>query len=387
MDLPDLHEDEDRAAVRSAVRELLRRHLPPARALELDAGGTFDRSVWQALADAGFLGLGTPEELGGSGGGVADALVVVEEVARALPSLAVDLVLAGMIARTLGDVDHPDKHRWLAAAASGELIASFALSEPGAGTDLLAAATTARLDGDHWVLTGQKAWISLAMHAGLIFVLARTDEAAAGRRASGFSLIAVDPDQPGVTIRRTPMAGMRAAVSCEVFLDGAVAPASALIGDRGEAMRLLGATLDVERVLAAGISLGIAHGALAAHLDHARDREAFGRPIGTFQAVQHPAADSATEIAAAEVLTRTAADLIDAGQRIPTLTAMAKLQAGETTARVVDRGMRAMGAMGLAAESTMQMYFRDARLQLFSPVSNEMTRNIIGQALGLGRSY
>ena len=96
---------------------------------------------------------------------------------------------------------------------------------------------------------------------------------------------------------------------------------------------------------------------------------------------------TAAEIAAAQVLVRTAAALIDEGQRIPTLTAMAKLQAAETTAKVVDRGMRAMGAMGLAAESTMQMYFRDARLQLFSPVSNEMTRNIIGQALGLGRSY
>ncbi|WP_229052113.1 acyl-CoA dehydrogenase family protein [Aeromicrobium sp. Leaf350] len=387
MAQPVLTESDDRAAVRSAVGELLRRHLPPERAIELDASGTFDREVWQALGDAGFLGLGTPEELGGSGGGSGDALVVVEEVARALPSLAVDLVLAGMISRVLADVEHPQRETWLAGAAAGTFIASFALSEPGAGTDLLAATTSARPSGDGWVLNGQKAWISLALHADTIFVLARTDTPASGRRASGLSLIAIDPDQPGVTIRRTSMAGMRAAVSCEIFLDDAVAGPDAIIGERGEAMRLLAATLDVERLLAAGISLGISRGALDLHLDHAKHRQAFGRPIGALQAVQHPAADSATELAAATALTRAAADRIDAGDRVPTLTAMAKLQAGETAARVVDRGMRAMGAMGLASESLMQMYFRDARLQLFSPISNEMTRNIIGEAMGLGRSY
>ncbi|GAA1746369.1 acyl-CoA dehydrogenase family protein [Aeromicrobium alkaliterrae] len=384
---PVLTESDDRVAVRSAVGELLRRHLPPERALELDATGTFDPGVWRALGDAGFLGLGTPEELGGSGGGAGDALVVVEEVARALPSLAVDLVLAGMISRVLADVVHPDRDAWLAGAAAGRFIASFALSEPGAGTDLLAATTSARQDGDRWVLNGQKAWISLALHADVIFVLARTDAAPDGRRASGLSLLAVDPDQPGVTIRRTSMAGMRAAVSCEIFLDDAVARPAAIIGERGRAMRLLSETLDVERLLAAGISLGISRGALDLHVEHASQRQAFGRPIGSLQAVQHPAADSATELAAATALTRAAADRIDAGERVPTLTAMAKLQAGETAARIVDRGMRAMGAMGLASESAMQMYFRDARLQLFSPISNEMTRNVIGESLGLGRSY
>lgn len=382
-----LGESDERRALRASVRELLRRHLPPERALELDATGSFDRDVWRTLGSAGFLGLGTPVEHGGSGGGVGDALVVVEEVARALPSFAVDLVLAGMISRTLVDVEHDERERWLAAASAGEFIASFALSEPGVGTDLLAMTTRARRNGDGWLLTGQKAWISLALHADLIFVLARTDPPAEGRRASGLSLLAVHPDQPGVTIHRTPMAGMRAAISCEIFLEDAVAGPGAVVGERGEAMRLLAATLDVERVLAAGISLGIAQGALAEHLVHATQRTAFGRQIGAFQAIQHPAADSATEITAAQALTRAAAEAIDQGRRVPTLTAMAKLQAAETTARVVDRGMRAMGAMGLATESMMQMYFRDARLQLFSPVSNEMTRNIIGEALGLRRSY
>jgi acyl-CoA dehydrogenase len=172
-----------------------------------------------------------------------------------------------------------------------------------------------------------------------------------------------------------------------VFFDGAVAPLENLVGARGRAMNILGQTLDVERVLAAGISLGIGRAALDLHVRYAGEREAFGRPIGALQAVQHPAADSIAELTAARALTNTTVRMIEAGQSASAMSAMAKLTAAESTARIVDRGMRAMGAMGLAEESAMQMLFRDARLQLFSPVSNEMIRNILAESLGLPRSY
>lgn len=152
-------------------------------------------------------------------------------------------------------------------------------------------------------------------------------------------------------------------------------------------MRLLSKTLDVERVMSAGISLGIGRGALDLHVRYAREREAFGAPIGALQAVQHPAADSITELSSARALTNTAVRAIERDEDAADLSAMAKLGAAEATARIVDRGMRAMGAMGLAQESAMQMYFRDARLQLFSPISNEMVRNVLGESLGLPRSY
>jgi alkylation response protein AidB-like acyl-CoA dehydrogenase len=267
------------------------------------------------------------------------------------------------------------------------LIVSFAMSEPDAGTDLLALRTAARREPDGWVLSGQKTWISLAQHAELMLVLARTSPPDTGHRSSGISLLAVDPRAAGVTVTKIAMAGMRAANSCEIHFDDVLVPADRLVGDEGSALRLLGSTLDVERVLASGISLGIASGALDLHVRYAGERQAFGRPIGALQAVQHPAADSATELAASRALTRVAVSAIETDEPATTLAAMAKLHAAETAARVVDRGMRAMGAMGLAEESAMQMYFRDARLQLFSPVSNEMTRNVIGQSLGLPRSY
>jgi acyl-CoA dehydrogenase len=377
----------ERRDLRRTVRALLARHLPSERASELDRTRTFDREVWGHLGAAGLLGIGSAEDRGGSGGGVGDSVVVVEEIARVLPSLAVDYVLAGMTTRLLSGVEHPDAEHWSSEAASGGLIVSFGMSEPDAGTDLLALRTAARREPGGWVLNGQKTWISLAQHADLMLVLARTSPPDDGHRSSGISLLAVDPRAPGVTVTKIAMAGMRAANSCEIHFDDVLVPTGRLVGDEGGALHLLGSTLDVERVLASGISLGIAAGALDLHVSYARERQAFGRPIGALQAVQHPAADSATELAASRALTAVAVSAIETDQPATRLAAMAKLQAAETAARVVDRGMRAMGAMGLAEESAMQMYFRDARLQLFSPVSNEMTRNVIGQSLGLPRSY
>lgn len=385
--LEDQLDSAERRDLRRTVRALLARHVPRERASELDRTGTFDRQVWGHLGAAGLLGIGSPEEHGGSGGSVGDSVVVVEEIARVLPSLAVDYVLAGMTTRLLAGVEHPDAERWASEAASGSLIVSFAMSEPDAGTDLLALRTAAHRDSDGWVLNGQKTWISLAQHADLMLVLARTSPADSGHRSSGISLLAVDPRAPGVTVTKIAMAGMRAANSCEIHLDDVLVPADRVVGAEGGALQLLGSTLDVERVLASGISLGIASAALDLHVRYAGERHAFGKPIGALQAVQHPAADSATELAASRALTAVAVSALEADQPATTLAAMAKLHAAETAARVVDRGMRAMGAMGLAEESAMQMYFRDARLQLFSPVSNEMTRNVIGQSLGLPRSY
>ncbi len=382
-----LGDSEVRTELRNSVRSLLGRHMPAEHALAHDREGSFDRATWEALGSAGLLGLGCAEELGGSGGTVGDSLVVVEEIAYVLPSLATDFVLAGMAMRLLSEADVGSPRGLLPALAQGRMIGAFGLSEPGVGTDLLNLRTTAREVGGSWVLSGQKLWISLGVEADVIFTLARTDDAEPGHRSHGLSLIAVPTDQPGVETRRVHLAGMRAAITTEVFLDGARAPLDSVVGGRGRGMVMLGRTLDVERVIAAGISLGIARGALDLHLEHLRQREAFGRPLGALQVLQHAAADSITELTAARALVACAVTAIESGAPARELAGMAKLNAAEAAARIVDRGMRAMGASGLAEESAMQMFFRDARLQLFSPVSNEMVRNILGEAMGLPRSY
>ncbi|QCX27928.1 acyl-CoA dehydrogenase family protein [Nocardioides jishulii] len=380
-------EPAERSALRTVVRGILDRHLPGPEALETDRRGTFSRVTWEALGQAGLLGIGADEALGGSGGTVGDAVAVTEEVARRLPSLAVDHVLTGMAMRMLTSPDCGATSSLLPRVATGEAIASYGLSEPGAGTDLLALRTRAELRDGQWHLHGQKTWISLAHEAEVVFVLARTDPATDGRRARGLSLIAVPTDQPGVQVTRVHLAGMRAAGTCEVFLDDAVAPAENLVGERGKGLRILSQALDVERVMAAAISLGIGRAALDLALSYAHEREAFGAPIGALQAVQHPLADSMAEFHAARALVDLSVRRIEEGEDAIAHAGMAKLVASETTARIVDRSMRAMGAMGLAEESAMQMYFRDARLQLFSPISNEMIRNLVAEDAGLPRSY
>lgn len=386
--LPDLLDDPQRKPVRELAQALLTDLLPDRRALEVDAAGTFPHEVWTALGEAGLLGLGIPEEVGGSGGDVGDSALITTEIAKRLPSLAVDYVLCGMVARTIAEHGTPDQHAWLAGIADGSRICAYGLSEPDVGTDLLRLRTRAEETADGWVLNGRKQWISLAEHAELLFVLARTDPPAEGRSpAHGLSLIAVPTDHPGVDIQRTHLAGMRAAGTCEVVLTDAVAPTGHLIGTRGRGFHLLRATLNIERVLAACLSLGIGRGALDLALSYAGERSAFGRPIGGMQALQHGLADSAAEMSAATVLTERAVHALLQGEDATSLSAMAKLITSETTARVTDRGMRLLAAHGLSTEAPMQMFFRDARLQLFSPVSNEMVRNMLGEALGLPRSY
>lgn len=387
--LPEILRSPERDLLRSSARSLLEDVLPDATVLALDRAGEFSRTAWTAMADADLLGLGVPERLAGAGGTVADCCLVTIELARRLPSLAVDYVLCGMAAKMLSVHGTPRQQEWLRDLTLGRTIFAYAMSEPGGGTDLLQLRTSAKSSKDEWVVNGQKQWISLAGEADLLFVLARTDPPQPGRsRAYGLSVLTVPREQPGVTTRRIRLEGMRAAGSYDVFFDNACATGEAMVGERGHGFFMLRSTLDVERVLSAAISLGIASAALEMTVRYAREREAFGGPIGRFQAIQHPVADSLTELTAAAVLVERAVQDIEAERRTASaLSAMAKMASAEMAARVVDRGMRAFAALGLSAESRMQMFFRDARLALFSPVSDDMVRNMLAESLGLARSY
>lgn len=387
--LPDILSTPERDAFRGALGGFLDDALPYERVAKLDEADEFPRDVWRDLGRLGALGLGVAEDMGGAGGDVADSLAVTIEIARRYPSLSVDYVLCGMLARTLtahGTAEQ--RNRWLPRVSAGDAIVAYGITEPDGGTDALALRTRAARTDDGWRVTGAKLWTSMASQSDAILVLARTDDPPVPqRRAHGLSLVAVPTDQPGVTVRRVHLAGMRGAGTCEVTFDDAVAPPDALVGERGRGFHLLRDTLDVERLLSGGISLGIGTAALDLAVRYAGERTAFGRPIGAFQALAHPLVDAATALAGALLLVERAARGVDAGETGSPLPSMAKLAAAEATAVVVDRGMRTMAAMGLARESPMQMYFRDARLQLFSPVSNEMVRNLLAEDMGLPRSY
>lgn len=384
FDVPHEHQQ-----LRDSVRQYFDRELPEGRIREMDRARRIPREIWKTFAGFGWTGLSVPEEYGGSGADCALGAVLCEELAYRFPSLAVDWMLLSMTARTLCEAGSPAQQaEYLPRLAAGDFIMAYGMSEPGGGTDVLGLKTRATMDGNQWRVTGQKLYTSFADDADAILVLCRTDPAPdEKRRARGLSLVLTPRRQPAVQVRRLELMGMRAACTCEVFLDGATAPADALVGERGRGFYHLLASLDEERILAAALYVGLTRAALDQALRYACDREAFGRPIGAFQAVQHPLAETATELAQIELLTRKAAWMLSHGRECSSEAAMAKLAATECAIRATDRCMRVLGGYGMVEESPMERLFRDARLGPFSPISNEMAKNFIAERLGLPRSY
>jgi acyl-CoA dehydrogenase len=373
--------------LRDSVREFFERELPEERIREMDRARRIPREMWQRFAKLGWSGLSVPTEYGGSGADVSTGAVLCEELSRRFPSLATDWLLIAMTARVLRESGTAaQKKELLPRLAAGEFLMSFGMSEPGGGTDVLALKTRAALQGNEWVVRGQKLFTSFADDADAILVLCRTDPAES-KRSRGLSLILTPRNQPGVQVRRLELMGQRAACTCEVFLDDARAPADAVVGEQGRGWQTLLRTLDEERILCAAMYVGITAAALDQALQYARDRSAFGRPIGTYQAVQHPLAETATELEQIRLLTAKAAWLQSQGKDCATEAAMAKLAASETAVRATDRCMRVLGGYGLVEESAMERLFRDARLGPFSPISNEMVKNFVAERLGLPRSY
>lgn len=383
-----MRESEEHELLRSSVRRFVATELPPERVRELDEQRAWPRSLWQRLADLGWTGLMVDEAHGGAGAELSHAAVVTEELARGFASLAVDFVLASMMAAVIEAWGTGEQATTLLPRiASGASIVALGMTEPSGGTDVLALRTHAHQTPAGWSVRGQKLYTSMGDEADQILVLARTDPAPEAHRARGLSLILVPTDQAAVSVRRLRLMGMRAAATCEVFLDDARAPRGALVGERGRGFHHLLAALDHERILGAAISLGIAEAALAEARAHARVREAYGRPIGAFQAVAHPIVDTAIDVAASRALLERALARHAAGEGCAEEASMAKVAAAEAAVRATDRGMRVLAAHGMSEESSMGRCLRDARLGVFSPISNEMARNFLAERMGLARSY
>ena len=373
--------------LRDSVRRFFEEELPEPRIRELDRSRKIPKALWKRFAELGWMGLSVPTEFGGSGANVMTAAVLTEELAYRFPSLATDWLLVSMTARTLREHGSKDqKAELLPRLASGDFLMAFGMTEPSGGTDVLGLTTRAERDGDEWVVRGQKLFTSFADDADAILVLCRTD-AVEGKRAGGLSLILTPRDQAGVEVRRLELMGMRAACTCEVFLDDARAPADAIVGQRGRGWYHLLSSLDEERILCAAMYVGITAAVLDQALEYAKERTAFGRPIGSYQALQHPLADVATDLEQIRLLTQKAAWLQSNGRECASEAAMAKLAATEAAIRATDRGMRVLAGHGLVEETPMERLFRDARLGPFSPISNEMVKNFLGERMGLPRSY
>lgn len=388
----DFDPPEEHGLLRDSIRQYFARELPETEIRAMDRERRIPREIYKTIGQLGWLGLSVPEEYGGVAGDfgsdVVTGAVICEELARQFPSLAMGWLLLSMTGRVFREYGTPEqKAEYLPRLARGEFIMAFGMTEPSGGTDILGLTTRAAMDGNEWSVQGQKLFTTLADDADAILVLCRTDPIEDGKRARGLSLILTPRQQNGVEVRRLELMGMRAGCTCEVFLDDARAPADAVVGERGRGWYTLLSSLDEERIFSAAIYVGITAAALDIALQYAKDRSAFDRPIGTYQAVQHPLTEVATELEQIRLLTQKAAWLQSQGRECSQLAAMAKLAATETAVRATDRCMRVLGGYGLVEESPLERLFRDARLGPFSPISNEMVKNFLGERLGLPRSY
>jgi alkylation response protein AidB-like acyl-CoA dehydrogenase len=367
---------------RKTLRDFVRDHIAPV-AREWEQSGRYPTEIVEGMKALGLFGLTVPEGHGGLAVDLVSYTIAFEEIARGWMGIAGILgshsLSCWMLARYGTEAQN---RRWLPDLATGARRTGIALTEPGAGSDLQAITTRAVKDGDAYVVTGTKMWITNARHADPLPVLCVTDPTASPRHR-GISVLMVEAGTPGFTVGRDlGKLGYRGTESCEVHFDQARVPAANLLGGvEGEGFKQVVSALEIGRLNIAGRSVGIAQAAYEAALRYSRERHAFGQPIGEFQAVQLKLADMATQIQAARLLTWWAAARKDAGRRADTETAMAKLFASEVALSSALESMRIHGGYGYSTEFEVERLYRDAPLMAIGEGTNDIMRILIARAL------
>jgi alkylation response protein AidB-like acyl-CoA dehydrogenase len=375
FDLSDEH-----ALFRDTVRQFAEGAIGPV-AEHLDHEGRFPVELVEQAAELGLLGIPLPEEWGGAGADTLSYALAIEELARVDSSFAITVAahtsLGTMPIHLFGDDEQ--RRRWLPELASGRRLASFGLTEVGAGSDAGATATTARLDGGDWVIDGSKMFIT---NAGTPLSLLVTLTARTG--PDEISNIVVENGTPGYS-QSAPLKkmGWRSSDTRELSFQDCRVPAGHLLGERGAGFRQFLQILDGGRISVAALGLGMAQGAFELALAYATQREQFGRPIGRFQAVQFKLADMATEIEAARNLVYKAAWLKDQGRPFAQAAAIAKLYTGELARRVCNESLQVHGGYGFMDEYPISRFYRDAKVLEIGEGTNEIQRLVIARGLGL----
>jgi alkylation response protein AidB-like acyl-CoA dehydrogenase len=343
--------------------------------------------LWHALGDAGFIGVNIPEEHGGGGGGLVELALVIEEAAAQGAPMLLLLVTAAISAEVIAEYGSDEQRkRWLPAMATGRTKVVFAITEPEAGSNTHRLATSARREGDEWVLSGEKYYISGVDDAEALLLVART-----GREESGnakLSLFLVPTDAPGLTATPLPVDVMLPEAQFTLHLDDVRLPADALVGEEGQGFRQVFHGLNPERITGAALCVGIARYALGRATRYANERQVWDRPIGAHQGVAHPLAQAKIETELAALMTRKAAWLHDQGLPAGEASNMAKYAAAEAALAAIDAAVQTHGGNGVSQEFGLLPYWGLARLLRIAPVNREMILNFIAQhSLGLPRSY
>jgi acyl-CoA dehydrogenase len=381
---------ENRQSLQSAIERICAR-FGDDYWLKRDREGGFPDDFHRAFAEAGFLGICIPEEYGGSNLGITDAAVMMQAIAESGAGLsgasAIHMNIFGLNPVVVfGSAEQ--KRRMLPPLVAGKDKACFAVTEPDAGLDTLNLKTKAVREGDLYLVSGQKIWISTARVANKMLILARTAPADESKRTGGLSLFYTDLDRRFVEVREIEKMGRKAVDSNQLFLDKLPVPAADRIGEEGSGFACIIHGFNPERILIAAEAVGLGRAALKRAVGYAKERVVFGRPIGKNQAIQHPLAKCWMELEAANLMVFHAAALYDDGKPCGAEANAAKYLAAEACFSACETAMLTHGGMGYAKEFHVERYLREAMIARLAPVSGQMILNFIAEkTLGLPRSY
>ena len=380
---PDLF-TEEHEELRRNVRAFVDRELAP-HAEEWERGQSFPKEIFRRAGEVGIFGMKYPEEIGGSGPDYLADAVVTEELARCgsggvSASLGAHKDLATLYVSNFGDAEQHE--RWLRPAIAGEIVGALAVTEPDAGSDVAGIKSSARRDGDEWVLKGSKVFITNGAWADFIVVAAKTDPDADPAHA-GITLFVVESDSPGFSARKMRMLGWRSGATGELTFDDVRVPDSHRLGDEGAGFVAIMKNFAWERLI---MALGQVSGAQRIYdfaKQYALDRSAFGRPVGKFQVWRHRFADMATRIEAGRALTHNALRLYAHGEDPIREVCMAKLYTSELAFHVADECVQIHGGYGYTTEFPAERALRDTRLGPIGGGTSEIMREVIGRTYGL----
>ncbi|MGW0854857.1 acyl-CoA dehydrogenase family protein [Streptomyces sp. NPDC002690] len=381
-------ESAEHQALRAAVAALGKRY-GRAYMSSVIAEGRHTDELWSEAAKFGYLGVNLPEEYGGGGAGMAELSIVLEELGAAgapLLMMVVSPAICGTVISRFGT--EAQKRQWLPGLADGSLTMAFGITEPDAGSNSHRITTTARRDGDDWLLTGRKVFVSGVDIADATLIVGRTEDARTGTLKP--CLFIVPRDAPGFGRSQIDMELHAPEKQFELVLDDVRLPAEALVGDEDAGLLQLFAGLNPERIMTAAFGIGMGRYALGQAVEYAKTRQVWKTPIGAHQAIAHPLAVAHVELELARLMMQKAAALYDAGDDIGAGEAanMAKYAAGEACVKAVDQAVHTLGGNGLTREYGLASLITAARVARIAPVSREMILNYVShQSLGLPKSY
>jgi alkylation response protein AidB-like acyl-CoA dehydrogenase len=377
----DFELSEHHTLLRSSLRQFFRERVAP-RAREWDEAERFPSELMPELAELGLLGIKIPEAYGGAGLDMSAYAIAVEEAARVDGSLA--LTIASHNGLGTGHIlaygTEAQKQKYLTRACTGEWLAAWALTDPSSGSDSAGMRTKAVRDGDDWIINGSKMFITQGSVAGFCVVLARTNFEVPAQR--GITAFIVDTKAPGYSAsKKLKKLGCRSSDTVEITFEQVRVPDSERLGEVDQGFRDTMRILDGGRISIGAMALGLGRGALEMAVTYAKQREAFGKPIAEFQAIQWMLADAQTELDAAELLVRRAAWLADQGRRFTAEASMAKLFASEVATRVCNNSLQIHGGYGYTREFDIERHLRDAKLCEIGEGTSQVQRMVISKHL------